>query len=36
MKIDKITYQLLDEEEGIEILKVAEKKMLYIKQLDNK
>lgn len=29
---DKITYQLLDEEEGIEILKVAEKKMLYYKQ----
>ena len=33
---DKITYQLLDEEEGIEILKVAEKKMLYFKQQDKK
>lgn len=30
---DKITYQLLDEEEGFEILKVAEKKMLYLKNM---
>jgi transcriptional regulator with XRE-family HTH domain len=29
---DKITYQLLDEEDGIEILKVAEQKIKYHKQ----
>lgn len=29
---DKITYQLLDEEDGIEILKVAERKIKYHKQ----
>jgi transcriptional regulator with XRE-family HTH domain len=29
---DKITYQLLDEENGIEILKVAEQKIKYHKQ----
>jgi transcriptional regulator with XRE-family HTH domain len=29
---DKITYQLLDEEDGIEILKVAEQKIKYQKQ----
>lgn len=29
---DKITYQLLDEEDGIEILKVAEQKIKYRKQ----
>lgn len=29
---DKITYQLLDEIDGIEILKVAEQKIIYYKQ----
>ena len=29
---DKITYQLLDEEDGIEILKIAEQKIKYHKQ----
>ncbi|MEC5167491.1 transcriptional regulator with XRE-family HTH domain [Flavobacterium sp. PL11] len=29
---DKISYQLLDEEDGIEILKVAEQKIKYHKQ----
>ena len=29
---DKITYQLLDEEDGIEIHKVAEQKIKYHKQ----
>ena len=29
---DKITYQLLEEEDGIEILKVAEEKIRYYKQ----
>ena len=29
---DKITYQLLDEEDGIEILKVAEQKIIYHKK----
>lgn len=33
---DKIIYQLLDEEEGLEILKVAEEKMLYYKQQNKK
>ncbi len=30
---DKITYQLLEEEDGIEILKVAEEKIKYYKQI---
>lgn len=33
---DKITYQLLDEENGIEILKVAEQKIKYHKQQSEK
>jgi transcriptional regulator with XRE-family HTH domain len=31
---DKITYQLLEEEDGIEILKVAEQKIKYYKKND--
>jgi len=33
---DKITYQLIDEENGIEILKVAEQKIKYHKQQSKK
>jgi len=33
---DKISYQLLDEEDGIEILKVAEQKIKYYKQQNKK
>lgn len=33
---DKITFQLLDEEDGIEILKVAEQKIKYHKQQQSK
>lgn len=33
---DKITYQLVNEEEGIEILKVAEQKIKYHKKLEKK
>ena len=31
---DKITYQLLEEKDGIEILKVAEQKIKYLKKND--